>query len=166
MLLRLQRGCHWCHCKQKILENTVFTGWNSDFLAINSFPRQLDAALMQRLLIWRNILHVDKSIIGPSPPPLEPILRRFACESMTNSANTRILYRLEQLIVAVVMIVVLSAVSNAQFTESFDGKIASFHRHQSDSSVDLSSWKQSRDCLLYTSPSPRDRQKSRMPSSA
>ena len=100
---------------------------------------------MQRLLIWRNILHVDKSIIGPSPPPLEPILRRFACESMTNSANTRILYRLEQLIVAVVMIVVLSAVSNAQFTESFDGKIASFHRHQSDSSVDLSSWKQSRD---------------------
>ena len=30
----------------------------------------------------------------------------------------------------------------------------------------LDVYKQLRDCLLYTSPSPRDRQKSRMPSSA
>ena len=30
----------------------------------------------------------------------------------------------------------------------------------------LYSWNQCRNCLLYTSPSPRDRQKSRMPSSA
>ena len=32
--------------------------------------------------------------------------------------------------------------------------------------IELSSQDQSRPCLLYTSPSPRDRQKSRMPSSA
>ena len=32
--------------------------------------------------------------------------------------------------------------------------------------TDLDLWKQSVPCLLYTSPSPRDRQKSRMPSSA
>ena len=64
---------------------------------------------------------------------------------MTNSANTRILYSVAQLIVAVVMIVVLSKASHAQFTEPFDGKIASFHRHQSDSSLDLNTWKQSRD---------------------
>ncbi len=64
---------------------------------------------------------------------------------MTNSAHTRILYRLVRLIVAVVMIVVLSAVGHAQFTESFDGKSASFKRHQSDCSVDLNTWKQSRD---------------------
>jgi len=42
------------------------------------------------------------------------------------------------------MIVVLSAVSNAQFSESFESKHATFQRHQSDCSVDLSSWKQSR----------------------
>ena len=38
-----------------------------------------------------------------------------------------------------------------------------------ESSVDLSTWrldKYTNTCLLYTSPSPRDRQKSRMPSSA
>ena len=66
-------------------------------------------------------------------------------ESMTNSAHTWILYKPGQLIVAIVMIVVLSAVGNAQFSESFDSKIATFKRHQSDSSVDLSTWKQSRD---------------------
>ena len=33
-----------------------------------------------------------------------------------------------------------------------------------DENADVKSW--SSDCLLYTSPSPRDRQKSRMPSSA
>jgi len=63
---------------------------------------------------------------------------------MTNSAHTWILCRLGQLIVAIVMIVVLSAVSNAQFSESFESKHATFQRHQSDCSVDLSSWKQSR----------------------
>ena len=32
--------------------------------------------------------------------------------------------------------------------------------------LDYLSWANAWDCLLYTSPSPRDRQKSRMPSSA
>ena len=37
----------------------------------------------------------------------------------------------------------------------------------SDNSLNLyGQWPWKRDCLLYTSPSPRDRQKSRMPSSA
>ena len=35
-----------------------------------------------------------------------------------------------------------------------------------DNAEDLMSWVESNTCLLYTSPSPRDRQKSRMPSSA
>jgi len=100
---------------------------------------------MQRLLIWRNILDVDKSIIEPNPPLLGPILRSFARESMTNSVHTRILSKLVRLIVAIVMIVALSPVGHAQFAEPFDGDIATFKRHQSDCSVDLSSWKQSRD---------------------
>ena len=44
-----------------------------------------------------------------------------------------------------------------------------YDAHNSDVtlwSVNLSYFKQSSICLLYTSPSPRDRQKSRMPSSA
>lgn len=81
---------------------------------------------------------------------MEPILRSFAFESMTNSAHTPILHTLVQLSVAVVMIVVWSAASDAQFSEPFDSKTASFKRHQSDSSVDLSSWKQSRDVEFQT----------------
>ena len=47
------------------------------------------------------------------------------------------------------------------------------HIHESNELVDKSNWfwqhtlhPLCKDCLLYTSPSPRDRQKSRMPSSA
>ena len=38
--------------------------------------------------------------------------------------------------------------------------------HQSGAEVFVTGRNQSKFCLLYTSPSPRDRQKSRMPSSA
>ena len=40
------------------------------------------------------------------------------------------------------------------------------HRDVRDDGVPAETLRQSIDCLLYTSPSPRDRQKSRMPSSA
>ena len=41
-------------------------------------------------------------------------------------------------------------------------EIATFQKHLNE----IASKNNSQDCLLYTSPSPRDRQKSRMPSSA
>ena len=52
-----------------------------------------------------------------------------------------------------------------------DGKIRDISSHISDLNPDHLNFEtisklQSADCLLYTSPSPRDRQKSRMPSSA
>ena len=47
-------------------------------------------------------------------------------------------------------------------------KIPSVHKKLKNAGVKyvLSSWIDLHGCLLYTSPSPRDRQKSRMPSSA
>ena len=53
--------------------------------------------------------------------------------------------------------------------ENMDGKGAKKHSRSSFSEDDKKlSWEAPayKDCLLYTSPSPRDRQKSRMPSSA
>ena len=52
----------------------------------------------------------------------------------------------------------------AVFADSFNTG-ADFHRSLL-SKFSLSKARQYRNCLLYTSPSPRDRQKSRMPSSA
>ena len=47
---------------------------------------------------------------------------------------------------------------------SFTGAISQFAKAASD--IDFLEQKAQKPCLLYTSPSPRDRQKSRMPSSA
>jgi len=79
---------------------------------------------------------------------LDPILRSFARESMTNSASTWILCRAVPIIVAIVMIVAPADFVAAQFSESFASGITTFKRHQSDCSIDLNTWIQSRDAEL------------------
>ena len=64
---------------------------------------------------------------------------------MTNSAPTWILYRAVSAFVAIVMIVALTDFVAAQFKEPFDKGITTFKRHQSDCSMDSSTWVQSRD---------------------
>ena len=65
-----------------------------------------------------------------------------------------------------------AAVSDEETTATSQGIKAFFEQrskflleHEKIKSIELEKAKQ-KDCLLYTSPSPRDRQKSRMPSSA
>ena len=64
---------------------------------------------------------------------------------MTNSAPTWILCRAVSAFVAIVMIVATTDFVAAQFTKPFDKGIATFKRHQSDCSMDSSTWRQTRD---------------------
>ena len=59
--------------------------------------------------------------------------------------------------------IIFDRISNIN-TDSFDGKLR--HIQKTETTVYTDGSKTEYGCLLYTSPSPRDRQKSRMPSSA
>ena len=50
--------------------------------------------------------------------------------------------------------------------ELYYAKTHEWVRREEDGTVTVGITEHAQDCLLYTSPSPRDRQKSRMPSSA
>ena len=101
--------------------------------------------------------------------PLKPTLRSIATERMTNdkAAKRPPLMSLDEALSLVLKEV--TVLTHTEWVKTFeaDGRVLSHDLvsglqvpPQDNSSMDGYA------CLLYTSPSPRDRQKSRMPSSA
>ena len=68
--------------------------------------------------------------------------------------------------VSIVIMVIVTKIIKVDDTLFYSGLVFIFMASPLGSIIDLYRFVDPYDCLLYTSPSPRDRQKSRMPSSA
>ena len=78
---------------------------------------------------------------------------------MKNLANFKVAVKTREYLIQAIFQMLFSNQEAAEIINQFKNE------HQ-DKKVDFAMFTKSLNCLLYTSPSPRDRQKSRMPSSA